>query len=84
MYCRSRYNRGRRDRVRMVVGFTTTCAIFFFFFQIQCILQFEDYRTYAGQETKYIIEKERKGAQCICRRMEKAPKIGRQFPCSGQ
>ena len=31
-----------------------------------------------------IVEKERKGAQCTCRRMEKAPKIGRQFPCSGQ
>jgi hypothetical protein len=31
----------------------------------------------------YIVEKERKGAQCTCRRMEKAPKIGRQFPCSG-
>ena len=30
------------------------------------------------------VEKERKGAQCTCRRMEKAPKIGRQFPCSGQ
>ena len=32
----------------------------------------------------YIVEKERNGAQCTCRRMEKAPKIGRQFPCSGQ
>ena len=32
----------------------------------------------------YIVEKERKGAHCTCRRMEKAPKIGRQFPCSGQ
>jgi hypothetical protein len=27
----------------------------------------------------YIVEKERKGAQCTCRRMEKVPKIGRQF-----
>jgi hypothetical protein len=32
----------------------------------------------------YIVEKERKEAQCTCRRMEKVPKIGRQFPCSGQ
>jgi hypothetical protein len=30
------------------------------------------------------LRKERKVAQCTCRRMEKAPKIGRQFPCSGQ
>jgi hypothetical protein len=28
----------------------------------------------------YIVEKERKGAQCTCRRMEKVPKISRQFP----
>jgi hypothetical protein len=32
----------------------------------------------------YIVEKERKEAQYACRRMEKVPKIGRQFPCSGQ
>ena len=30
---------------------------FFFFFQIQCILQFEDYRTCVGQETKCSIYK---------------------------
>jgi hypothetical protein len=34
--------------------------------------------------SSYIVERERKGAQCTCRRMEKAPKIGRQLPCSGQ